>query len=122
MADVEGAMGDFSYGPGRSSGASAEAADGRVRVELDADGRLADLYLDPRVAYLPLDELRAALIEAFTAAQDEVRERAGSRYDGAAAPERLRDALAESSDTAERRFAEMSVALYDLSRRAARPW
>lgn len=111
-------MGDFSNIAG-------EAADGRVWVELDTDGRLTDLYLDPRVSYLPLDELRAALIEAFTAAQDQVRERAveaTSRYGESVAPERLRSALAEASDTAERRFAEISVALYDLNRRAARPW
>jgi DNA-binding protein YbaB len=112
-------MGDY---PNFSSG---EAADGRVWVELDEDGRLVDLYLDPRVSYLPLEELREALIRAFTEAQEQMRERtaeAASRYGETVAPDRLKEALSEASDTAERRFAEVSVALYDLSRRAARPW
>src|SRR5690349_19040431 len=70
------------YGSGFESGSgsgfvSGEAADGRVWVELDAEGRLTDLYLDPRVSYLPLEELRAALIGAITAAQDQVREETG---------------------------------------------
>ncbi|WP_436521197.1 YbaB/EbfC family nucleoid-associated protein [Actinoplanes sp. HUAS TT8] len=109
-------MGDF---------VSGEAADGRVWVELGTDGRLTDLYLDPRVAYLPLDELREALIAAFQQAQDRVRDQAAdatTRYGATVAPERLRAALSEASDTAERRFAEVSTALYDLNRRAARPW
>jgi DNA-binding protein YbaB len=118
-----GAVGDYAN---NSSGfVAGEAADGRVWVELDGDGRLNDLYLDPRVAYLPLEELRAALIEAFTVAQDEARVRADektARYAETVAPDRLKAALAEASDAAERRFAEVSVALYDLGRRAARPW
>jgi hypothetical protein len=112
-------MGDY------SNFSSGEAADGRVRVELDEDGRLADLHLDPRVSYLPLEELREALIQAFTEAQDRARERTAetaSRYGETVAADRLNQALSEASDTAERRFAEVSVALYDLSRRAARPW
>lgn len=111
-------MGDFAKYAG-------EAADGRVWVELDSDGRLNDLYLDPRVAYLPLEELRGALIDAFTAAQDQLRdssENTISQYGVTAAPDRLTAALAEASDTAERRFAEVSTALSDLNRRAARPW
>ncbi|BCY07060.1 YbaB/EbfC family nucleoid-associated protein [Actinoplanes sp. L3-i22] len=122
-------MGDYSnFSPESSDSSgfvSADAADGRVWVELDSDGRLSDLYLDPRVSYLPLEELRAALIAAFTAAQDQVQDQTGkttSRYGAAVAPERLRNALAEASDTAERRFAEISTALNDLNRRAARPW
>jgi DNA-binding protein YbaB len=102
-----------------------EAADGRVRVELDDDGRLFDLYLDPRVAYLALEELRDALFDAFDMAQDRLRERTAeetSRYGPVAPPERLKAALAEASDTAERRFAHVSTVLYDLSRRAGRPW
>lgn len=117
--------GSAGFGPGSAGFVAGEAADGRVWVELDGEGRLTDLYLDPRVAYLPLDELRAALVEAFTAAQDGVREQAEAattRFAATVAPDRLTEALSEASDTAERRFAEMSVALYDLSRRAARPW
>ncbi|GAA4600859.1 DNA-binding protein YbaB [Actinoplanes octamycinicus] len=102
-----------------------EAADGRVRVELADDGRLSDLYLDPRVAYLPLEELREALFDAFDMAQDTLRDQTDqdtSRYAAGAAPDRLQAVLAEASDTADRRFAEVSTVLYDLSRRAARPW
>ncbi len=118
-------MGDFAAEFTAGQPAVGEAADGRVRVELDDDGRLADLYLDPRVSYLPLEELRDALIEAFATAQDRLGERveaAAARYGAGVAPERLQATLAEASDTAERRFAEVSIALYDLSRRAARPW
>ncbi|WIM98506.1 hypothetical protein ACTOB_002107 [Actinoplanes oblitus] len=102
-----------------------EAADGRVRVAIEDDGRLSDLYLDPQVAYLPLDELRVALLEAIDMAQDRLRDRSAaettSRYGAVAGPDRLKAALAEASDTAERRFAEVSTVLYDLNRRAARP-
>jgi hypothetical protein len=112
-----------SFGSPDSSGfVAGEAAEGRVWVELDAGGRLNDLYLDPRVVYLPLEELRAALIAAFTAAQDQIQDQPPSRYAVTATPERLRNALAEASDAAERRFAEVSTALNDLNRRAARPW
>jgi hypothetical protein len=115
-------MQDFGY----QEPAIGEAADGRVRVELDDDGRLYDLYLDPRVAYLPVEELREALFDAFTGAQDRLRDRsdvaAATRYAGTAAPERLQAALTEASETAERRFAEVSTALFDLSRRAGRSW
>jgi DNA-binding protein YbaB len=100
-----------------------EAVDGRVRVELDADGRLSDLYLDPRVAYLPLEELRDALFDAFDMAHYALRDRtaeAASRYATGVAPDRLKAVLAEASDTAERRFAEVSTVLCDLSRRAGR--
>ncbi|GAA2674505.1 YbaB/EbfC family nucleoid-associated protein [Actinoplanes palleronii] len=114
-------MRDFAFeGP-----AAGEAADGRVRVELGADGRLSDLYLDPRVAYLPVEQLRDALVEAFTTAQDTAADRTGpatSGYGTPVAPDRLKAALAEASDSAERRFAEISTALSDLSRRSARPW
>ncbi|GAA2878345.1 hypothetical protein Acy02nite_15760 [Actinoplanes cyaneus] len=119
-------MGDHpNFSPDTSGFVSGEAAAGRVWVELDSAGRLTDLYLDPRVSYLPLEDLRAALIAAFTTAQDRLADRAveaTSRYGAQAAPERLAAALAEASDTAERRFAEIATALNDLNRRAARPW
>jgi len=110
------------FSPDTSGFVSGEAAAGRVWVELDSAGRLTDLYLDPRVTSMPLEDLRAALIAAFTTAQDRAAEQAPSRYSTPAAPERLTNALAEASDTAERRFAEVATALNDLNRRAARPW
>ncbi|GLY08696.1 YbaB/EbfC family nucleoid-associated protein [Actinoplanes sp. NBRC 101535] len=98
-----------------------EAADGRVRVELDNAGRLHDLRLDPSVAYLATEELRRALIAAFTAAQTAVTGPAGPGGTPVD-PERLTALLDETTDTAERRFAEISTALYDINRRAARQW
>ena len=92
------------------------AAAGRVQVELDPDGTLRDIFLDPRVAYLPVEELRDALVTAFTQAQSLVRDQAP------ADPDELTSALTEASDLAERRFAEVSTALFDLTRRADRSW
>ncbi|MFI1990715.1 YbaB/EbfC family nucleoid-associated protein [Actinoplanes sp. NPDC020271] len=110
------------FSPDPSGFVSADAAAGRVWVELDGSGRLTDLYLDPRVTQMPVEDLRAALIAAFTTAQDRAAEQAPSWHGAPVAPERLTRALAEASDTAERRFAEVATALNDLNRRAARPW
>lgn len=85
---------------------SGVAAGGLVRVELDENGRLADLFLDPQVAHLPVEELRAALISAFTSASTSASS----------------SASASALELAEHRFAEISTALYDLSRRAGRQW
>ena len=102
----------------RSYGVAGEAADGRIRVELDADGRLWDLTLDPRVTALPVDELRAALITAFTQAQDDLMDEVAEAAEpyATAFPQRI----AEVSADAERRFAEISTALYDIAKRADR--
>ena len=100
-------------------------AAGRVRGELDDDGRLRDLYLDPRVTHLPLDELRHALMTAFADARDQIDERVAAAlppYGRVAPPAQLTAALDEATETAGRQFAEISTALFDLSRRAARPW
>ncbi|MFC4067106.1 hypothetical protein [Actinoplanes subglobosus] len=85
-----------------------EGADGLVRIELDGAGRLWDVVLAPQVTELTVDELRTALFDAITGAQ-------------AAMPATAFDtAVADVNTTAERRFAEISEALHDLSRRAAR--
>ena len=89
--------------------AAGEGADGLVRIELDGDGRLWDVVLDPRIAELTVADLRTALFDAITAAQDGLPAR--TDFDAAAD---------EINTTAERRFAEISEALHDLSRRAAR--
>ncbi|MFC7530398.1 YbaB/EbfC family nucleoid-associated protein [Actinoplanes sp. GCM10030250] len=111
------------------SGYEGTAADGRIRVELDGDGRLADLNLDPRVTHLPVDELRVALIDAFTRAQDQLYDEvseAASAYKTdlllMKAEATLLLVKAEATEIADRRFAEISTALYDLSRRAGRQW
>ena len=82
-----------------------DALEGRVRIELDDDGRLWDLTLDPRVTQLPVSELRAGLIEAFTRAQESLP------------PPPFAD---EAIQVASRRFEEISSVLYDLTRRAVR--
>jgi DNA-binding protein YbaB len=86
-----------------------EGADGLVRIELDGAGRLWDVVLDPQVTELTADELRTALFDAITEAQD-----------GMPAPPSFEDAVADVSTAAERRFAEISEALHDISRRAVR--
>ncbi|MEV6342863.1 hypothetical protein [Actinoplanes sp. NPDC051851] len=96
-----------------------------ILVDLDESGRLRDLKLHPWVAHLELDELRTALIAAFAGAQDRARARlddAIAGYGAGADARELTEGLAAVTSDAERRFAEISVALYDLSRRAARPW
>jgi hypothetical protein len=96
--------------------------EGWVHVELDQDGRLEELVLDPRVTQLSVDELRLALIAAFTRAQDSVWvavEEAASSYAGLS---NFEVASAEVTEQAERRFAEISTALFDLSRRAGQRW
>jgi DNA-binding protein YbaB len=85
-----------------------EGAGGLVRIELDGAGRLWDVVLDPQVTELTADELRTALFDAVTGAQ------------GAMPPPAFDAAVADVNTTAERRFAEISEALHDLSRRAAR--
>ena len=103
-----------------SYGVAGEAADGRIRVELDADGRLWDLALDPRVMTLPVEELRSALITAITRAQDDLLDEVeeAARPYAIAYPQQVSDASA----VAERRFAEISTALYDIAKRADRSW
>ena len=98
-------------------GAIGESDDGRIRVELDGDGRIWDLVVDPQAMALPADAFRAALITAFTEAQDQVREQvmAAAAYAAGTPPQ-------DAVETADRRFAEISLALYDLTRRAARRW
>lgn len=81
-----------------------EGADGLVRIELDGEGRLWDVVLDPQVTELTVDELRTALFDAITEAQ------AGSDSG-------FEDAVSEATGAAERRFAEISAALHDISRR-----
>jgi DNA-binding protein YbaB len=85
-----------------------EGADGIVRIELDGAGRLWDVVLDPQVTELSAEELRTALFDAISAAQA-----------GVPAPD-FEASVAEVNTAAERRFAEISEALHDLSRRAAR--
>jgi len=87
-----------------------EGADGLVRIELDGDGRLWDVVLHPQVTELPVDEVRTALFDAITEAQ------AGLPV----ASSGLEEAVADATCAAERRFAEISEALHDLSRQAVR--
>ncbi|MBB2945697.1 hypothetical protein FB565_005455 [Actinoplanes lutulentus] len=89
-----------------------EAAGGWIRVELAEDGRLWDLALDPRVTSLPVSELRDGLMAAFSSAQLSLPFACGEAFE---------EQVADASAMAERRFAEISTALYDICRRADRP-
>jgi DNA-binding protein YbaB len=88
-----------------------EGADGLVRIELDGAGRLWDVVLDPQVTELTAVELRTALFDAITEAQDGMP---------APGPASFEDSAADINTVAERRFAEISEALHDISRRAVR--
>jgi hypothetical protein len=92
-----------------------EGAEGRVRVELDSAGRVRDITLGDGLSRA---ELREALIDAFHEAQDA----AHADFDSLPSAQRLAEAAAEVTAAAERRFAEISSALYDLDRRAEREW
>ncbi|MEU8237316.1 hypothetical protein [Actinoplanes missouriensis] len=90
---------------------SGEAAGGWIRVELASDGRLWDLILDPRVTAMTAQDLRSGLVEAFLDAQECLAPATGEAF---------AQQVADASEAAERRFAEISTALYDISRRAVR--
>jgi hypothetical protein len=74
-------------------------------------GEGADVVLDPQVTELAADELRTALFDAITEAQDGMP---------APGPASFEDSAADINTVAERRFAEISEALHDISRRAVR--
>lgn len=80
-----------------------EGADGLVRIELDSAGQLWDVVLDPQVTELSADDLRTALFDAITAAQ-------AGHFD-------FTGVVTDATSAAERRFAEISEALHDISRR-----
>lgn len=120
-------MGDpWEQSPFHEPAAVGEAANGRLRVELDATGRVSNILLDQAVASLPLPELREAIIAAFQQAQDAARTNAEQvadrRYGGLAPRERLEAVAADASAAADRRFAEISTVLHDLDRRAEHEW
>ncbi|WP_229067763.1 YbaB/EbfC family nucleoid-associated protein [Actinoplanes sp. DH11] len=97
-----------------------ESAGGWIRVELGGDGRLWDLVLDPRVTSLHTEQLRDGLVAAFRDAQDGLSS-TGEEF-ARQASEDFAQEVADASATAERRFAELSTALYDITRKAGRPW
>ncbi|MBO2460218.1 YbaB/EbfC family nucleoid-associated protein [Actinomadura violacea] len=63
--------------------ASAEAADGMVRVKVDRQGRLTSLELDPRISRkLGTEELAEAVMEASKKAQADVAEQMRAAMQG----------------------------------------
>jgi DNA-binding protein YbaB len=105
---------DVDWGGGIMDGlyvVAGEAAGGWIRIELASDGRLWDLLLDPQVTTLPAEDLRHGLVSAFRDAQECLAPTSGEQF---------AEQVADVSATAERRFAEISTALYDISRRAVR--
>ena len=92
-----------------------ESAGDWVQVEFDDDGRVVDVWLDPRVMSLSVESMRSLLVSALQGCS------VASPY-AVAPPDRLRAVSAEATELAERRFAEISAALFDLSRRAVPRW
>jgi DNA-binding protein YbaB len=100
-----------------------EAAEGRVRVVLNAAGLVQRVDLADDVVQLPVRQLGSALTAALQQAQAAVAARAGqaaAAYGGLPSRARLEAASQQASAEAERRFGEISTVLYDLDRRAGR--
>lgn len=71
-----------------------EAADGAVVVETDADNRMTDLQLDPRALRLgSIDNLRKAILDAYTAAAADVADRVSDAGFGDLEPDAVRAML-----------------------------
>ena len=102
-----------------------EAAEGQVRVSLDSAGRVHEVALADTVNSMSLAQLSEALVAAFQQAQDQARAKIGRKagqYGGLPSRERLEAVAAEAEALGERRFNEISAALYDLNRRAGGEW
>ena len=105
----------------REPGTVGEAAEGSVRVELDAGGMVRDVVVEQQAMTMSARQLSEALVTAFQAAQDAARESA-QQYGDLPSRERLQAAADEATANADCRFEEISTALYDLTRRAERAW
>ncbi|MEU1588032.1 YbaB/EbfC family nucleoid-associated protein [Micromonospora sp. NPDC005710] len=77
---------------------SGEAADGQVRAEFGADGRLSSLAVDPRLMRQGSGELSDLIVEAVNAAIDSMR--GGASAPGAADLTQLTEQLQEVRDAA----------------------
>jgi hypothetical protein len=91
---------------------------GQVRVELDTAGRVQHVAVDAAAMAVSPAQLGAEIVAAFQAAQDKV----AAGLAGRPGLDRLTAASAAAMADAERRFGEISGALYDLDRRAGREW
>jgi len=119
-ADTEGKAGRtlsdlWAEPPVEGEPAVGAAAEGRVRVVLEPSGRVREVILADGVGSMTVPQLSAALVVAFQEAQDAVR--VHTAYAGLPSAERLAAVSAEATAVAERRFAEISTALYALNRR-----
>jgi len=71
-----------------------EAADGAVTVRTDADNRMVDLQLDPRALRLgSIENLRQAILDAYSAAVDDVSGQVTDAGFGDVDPDTLRAML-----------------------------
>ncbi|MER7458133.1 YbaB/EbfC family nucleoid-associated protein [Micromonospora sp. NPDC126480] len=109
---------------GRFTGtrATAEAADGLVRLVVDGTGDLLELDLDPRAMRLPAVDLAAAIRAAFATARAEVQ--AALQEQLAAAPPALPDGLGPLLDEvgtgAQRRLDDLTATAQQLADRLNR--
>lgn len=93
------------------------AADGLVRAQMDADGRLVGLLLDERTTSLPRHELQQEVIEAVNAAWASVRgANSAEAAVSAADPAQLAARLAEVQEQGMRSMNRITQGLLDAMR------
>ena len=115
-------MSTWGHQPDGPRGAIGISANGLVRVELDAGGRVSDLTINPQALLTSATDLSADLIQAFHQAQDDSRAQAAQLVSGLSSPDRLQDLADRINDDADRRFSEISTLLHDLDRRTGSEW
>jgi DNA-binding protein YbaB len=96
------------------------AAGGKVRVVLDGTCDLVDLALEPAVLRSSVQELSAAIREAFAQARRTVREQLDTGRPSPVAGDVPLRTLEEIALSAHRRLAEMSAFAEDLGARTRR--
>ncbi|GAA2711595.1 YbaB/EbfC family nucleoid-associated protein [Actinoplanes palleronii] len=94
-----------------------EAAEGQVRAEFGADGRLAALTVDPRMMRLGSPELCDRIVEAVNAAIDAMR--GDTAVPAAADLSQLTEQLQQVRDTAVPRMGAFLQALTEAQARMA---
>lgn len=98
-----------------------EAADGRVRVDVNGTGDIEDVQLDPKAMRLPSEDLAAAFKEAFTAARADVKEQLSETTPPfQALPEDIRETLDDLQFVADRRLNQFAEMADDLAARIDR--
>lgn len=98
-----------------------EAAEGRVRVDVNGTGDIEDVQLDPKAMRLPSEDLAAAFKEAFTSARSDVKQQLSeSTPPFQAMPEDVRETLDDLQFIADRRLNQFTEMADDLATRIER--